>query len=254
MKKKFLLFSLVVIVGVVSAAWWMQRGDVQPSGSNSQNTNMPSDPDDTFDKTRFSTSDASSIWVVANKQRPLSPKNYVPTDLVVPDVPKRSNITGDERQLRKEAAGALEKLVASGAEQGLAFTMQSGYRSYNFQTTLYNRYVAQQGQATADTQSARPGYSEHQTGLAVDVGSKEHPECDVEACFGTTPEGEWLKAHAADYGFIIRYTEGNERTTGYIAEPWHLRYVGTDLAQEMKKQDIATLEQFFGFSDAPNYD
>ena len=165
----------------------------------------------------------------------------------------RSNITSDEKQLRSEPARALESMVAAGAKEGLNFTLQSGYRAYNFQVALYNRYVSQQGQATADTQSARPGYSEHQTGLAIDLGSKSHPECDVEACFGKTPEGEWLAKNAATYGFIVRYDSTNEQTTGYIAEPWHLRYVGKALAQEMQKTSVTTLEDFFGLGNAPNY-
>jgi D-alanyl-D-alanine carboxypeptidase len=252
MKKKILLTFLLVATLVAAMIWWTHRPDVSAPGNDGK-TNSQQTGGEAFDKKQHATDDPASIWVVVNKQRPLSPKTYVPSDLMVPDVPMRANITSDEKQLRAEAARALESLTAAGKQQGLGFTLQSGYRSYSFQTSLYNRYVSQQGQATADTQSARPGYSEHQTGLAVDLGSAAHPECDVEACFGKTAEGEWLVKHAATYGFIIRYTSGNEHTTGYIAEPWHLRYVGAALAQELQHSDIATLETFFGLGEAPKY-
>lgn len=252
MKKKFLLTFLVITALVAGSIWWIKRDTaLAPQASNS-----PSKQESTLealDKKQLSTDDPASIWVVVNKRRPLEPKTYAPSDLVVPNVPMRSNITSDEKQLRTEPARALESMVAAGAQDGLNFTLQSGYRSYNFQVALYNRYVSQQGQATADTQSARPGYSEHQTGLAVDLGSKSHPECDVEACFGQTPEGKWLVQNAAKYGYIIRYNSENEQTTGYIAEPWHLRYVGKALAEELRKSNISTLETFFGLGDAPNY-
>lgn len=251
MKKNFLLTFLLIIALVAGIVWWIKRDTaLAPSTDNSSGQRSTLEA---LDRKQFSTNDPASIWVVVNKRRPLNPKTYAPNDLVVPNVAMRSNITSDEKQLRSEPARALESMVAAGAKEGLGFTLQSGYRSYNFQVALYNRYVAQQGQATADTQSARPGYSEHQTGLAVDLGSKSHPECDVEACFGQTPEGEWLAKNAAEYGFIIRYTSGNEHTTGYIAEPWHLRYVGKALAKEMQKTDISTLETFFDLGDAPNY-
>lgn len=243
----FILFCLVVGAGV----WWFyHKKAVAPAPATSD---VPYHTSEGFNKNAHSLTDPNSIWVVVNKQRPLDPKNYAPDDLVVPNVTLRSNITGDEKLLRAEAARALEALVAAGTQEGLNFTMLSGYRSYNFQVALYNRYVREQSQKVADTQSARPGYSEHQTGLAVDLGSKSNPRCDIAACFGQTPEGQWLAAHASDYGFIVRYTTGDEGITGYIAEPWHIRYVGNALAQELKQHHVATLEQFFGLGAAPGY-
>jgi len=144
-------------------------------------------------------------------------------------------------------------MVAAAKQAGITLNLQSGYRSYNFQVTLYNRYVQQQGQAVADTQSARPGYSEHQTGFAADLGGTSQPSCNVEACFGDTPEGKWLAAHASEYGFIIRYPADRDSTTGYVYEPWHVRYVGTELAAEMRAKGVATLEDFFGTGNAASY-
>jgi D-alanyl-D-alanine carboxypeptidase len=206
-----------------------------------------------FDKTQYSLNDPTSIWIVVNKHRPLNPITYAPSDLVVPNVALRSNITSTEEQMRQVTATALEQMFSAATADGVTLNVQSGYRSYSFQTTLYNSYVQEQGQATADSQSARPGYSEHQTGLAVDVGGVTQPDCNVAPCFAHTTEGIWLAANAYKYGFIIRYPPDKEAITGYIAEPWHVRYVGTSLSNEMHVSGIETLEEFFGLGAAPDY-
>lgn len=204
-----------------------------------------------FDKTQYSLTDPTSMWVVVNKQRPLNPKTYVPPDLVVPSLPLR--VPGNETmEMRKETATALESLFAAAKSGGAPMIVSSGYRSYSFQVSLYNGYVQSQGQATADTQSARPGYSEHQTGLAVDVEPADG-SCNVDQCFANTAAGKWLAANAYKFGFIIRYPQGLQSVTGYEYEPWHVRYVGTSLAAEMHKDGIQTLEQFFNLGAAPNY-
>jgi D-alanyl-D-alanine carboxypeptidase len=114
----------------------------------------------------------------------------------------------------------------------------SGFRSYAYQQNLYNRYVARDGKAEADRYSARPGHSEHQTGLAMDVNS-------VGQSFAYTSEGKWLAAHAHEYGFIIRYPKGKEDITGYMYEPWHIRYVGVEIAKEITEAGI-TFEEYMG--------
>jgi D-alanyl-D-alanine carboxypeptidase len=144
--------------------------------------------------------------------------------------------------MRKEAADALTALLAAAKAQGLTISPLSGYRSFQTQVSVYNNEVATNGQAVADSQSAKPGYSEHQTGWAIDVGGGG---CGIEDCFGNTNEGKWVAAHAYEYGFIIRYTTGQEAVTGYRAEPWHIRYIGTELSNELHTQGIATLEEFF---------
>jgi D-alanyl-D-alanine carboxypeptidase len=144
-------------------------------------------------------------------------------------------------------------MVSAAKASGLSLNLQSGYRSYQFQASLYNSYVVRDGQAVADRESARPGYSEHQTGLAADLGGISVPSCNVAACFGTTIEGEWLAAHAYEYGFIIRYTTVKEAITGYENEPWHVRYIGTLLAGEMHHQGITTLEEFFNSTGGQSY-
>lgn len=260
MKKKQIAIIALVIILISGAAVWMNRHKLdatvnQPAKIQQQSTDKTTDNGTTpasFNKKAYAIDDPSSIWIVVNKQRPLSPKTYAPNDLVKPNITLKAT-TDMEDHVRQATATALEKMAADAKAQGLGLNLQSGYRSYSFQVALYNRYVSQQGKAVADSQSARPGFSEHQTGFAADLGSDSHPECDVEACFGSTAEGKWLAENAYKYGFIIRYTQGNDKITGYIPEPWHVRYVGVDLATEMHKQGIATLEQFFGLPNAPDY-
>ncbi len=192
-------------------------------------------------KHKYSLTDPSSYWVVVNKQNPLQPKTYAPTDLV--------SINGGQ-SMRLAAAGAFSKMVAAANKKGLPISPLSSYRSYQTQVAVYNNEVSSFGQTKADSESARPGFSEHQTGLAVDVGGGG---CGIENCFGITRQGQWLLANAYRYGFIVRYPADKVAITGYRSEPWHIRYVGTDLAIEMHKQHIETLEEFFGLPAAPDY-
>ncbi|WP_211878252.1 M15 family metallopeptidase [Pseudarthrobacter albicanus] len=185
---------------------------------------------------------ASSLQVVVNKHRQLNPAAYVPGPLV--------RVQGE--QLRAQAADAYKQFAKAAKAAGVNIMPISGYRSFSQQASLYDSYVLQYGQATADTLSARPGYSEHQTGLAMDIGNASGI-CALQACFANTPAGRWAAAHGWEYGFIIRYPAGAEATTGYTYEPWHLRYVGPDLALDMKNRGIATLEDYFGLEAAPDY-
>ncbi len=195
----------------------------------------------TFDKGAHSLDDPASIWVIANKSRPLNPKTYAPTDLVYPDVPNVNH-----QPMRQETATALVAMFAAArTEAGLGLSVQSAYRSYDTQVRVYNQDVAAHGQAYADTDTARPGTSEHQTGLAVDI-SAVPASCSLDACFGTTPQGIWLAANAWRFGFLLRYPADKVAVTGYTYEPWHFRYIGTDLAAQLHKTGVTTLEEFFG--------
>lgn len=186
---------------------------------------------------------ADTVAALINKEFRL-PKGYVPDDLVYPDIPFTFSEKIDKRKLRKEAAGALEKLVAGAKKDGISLAGVSGYRSETRQKTLYDNYVKKDGVAAADKYSARPGHSEHQTGLAIDMSGTDG-KCAAESCFGGTPEAEWLAAHAAEYGFIIRYPEGKESITGYKYEPWHIRFVGKELAAKLAESGD-TLEEYYG--------
>lgn len=194
-----------------------------------------------FNKSKHSTTDPASPWVIVNKQHPMQPMSYGPSDLVT---------VGNGQSLRSEAATAFNQMVTGAKTAGLTIYAASAYRSYGTQVIVYNREVATYGQATADSQSARPGYSEHQTGWAIDIGGGG---CNITDCFADTAQGKWSAENAHTYGFILRYTPSDITTTGYRAESWHFRYVGVELAQELHKQNIATLEQFFGVTGGSTY-
>lgn len=144
-----------------------------------------------------------------------------------------------------EAKQALDQMLAAAKQQGFDLVAFSGYRSFEYQTTLYNNYVQRDGQAAADRYSARPGYSEHQTGLAFDIGERGKEDLWLTEEFGETPAGQWLFAHAPEYGFILRFPQNKEGITGYMYESWHYRYVGKDIAKEITTKNI-TLEEYLG--------
>lgn len=177
-----------------------------------------------------------SLAVLVNKNYRL-PDNYEPTDLVLLDVPLYNESPSNEgNYLREEAANALKALFDEARAAGHELVARSGYRSYETQVTLYNNYVARDGVENADTYSARPGHSEHQTGLTVDITSSSVDHGLSEA-FGETAEGRWVADHAHEFGFIIRYPQDRTLETGYQYEPWHLRYVGVESATQIYNQD-----------------
>lgn len=195
-----------------------------------------------FDLDARSIDDPASPWVVVNKRRPLDPETWVPPQLE--PVPGGGSMTPD-------AAAALVRMRDAAADAGAGFSIGSGYRSHGFQASLHADYVAQWGRERADTFSARPGYSEHQTGLAVDI--YQSAACRLKPCFGDEPAGEWVAEHAHEYGFILRYPDGATDVTGYRYEPWHVRYVGVDLATHLREEGVETLEELFGLEPAPSY-
>jgi D-alanyl-D-alanine carboxypeptidase len=209
-------------------------------------TPVPTAPQ--FNKNAKSITDPNSIWVVVNKLRPLNPKTYSPPDIVT--VPVAHN---NPAQMRKVAADALVAMFAAGKNAGAgSMQVQSSWRPYSTQVSVYNGWVASLGKQQADRQSARPGYSEHQTGLAVDI-SPVPLRCALAACFGTTSQGKWLAANAWKYGYLLRYPADKTKITGYEYEPWHFRYIGVALSTEMHKEGVKTLEEFFGLPAAPDY-
>ena len=164
------------------------------------------------------------------------PENYIPVNSYAKLSDSCPNC------LEKNVMEAYNEMNATAKSIGLNIWIASGYRSYNTQKYLYNNYVARDGVIAADTYSARAGHSEHQTGLAFDLNS-------VSASFGNTDEGIWIKDNCYLYGFIIRYPKGKEKITGYMYEPWHLRYVGKELAEKLYNNgDWLTLEEYFGIT------
>ena len=184
---------------------------------------------------------ASSMTVLVNKHNPLSPLTYAPEDLQ----PFGSVL------LRTEAAEAAHRMFADASAAGAPMVALSGYRSYETQQGTYASWAAQYGTDQADVASARPGYSEHQTGLALDIGTGG--ACDLQPCFKDTAAALWAAENAHRYGFVVRYPWWHHETTGYWYESWHLRYIGVDEATALKESGFETLEGFWGTGSAPSY-
>ncbi|UYY80642.1 M15 family metallopeptidase [Arthrobacter sp. YA7-1] len=199
---------------------------------------------------QFSHSDPASQWVIVNKHRPLTPLRFVPADLVQPRV--QLAVSGEASLLNSTTAAAAEKLFAAATSAGVTLTLASGYRSFQTQTATYNGYASTRGQASADTASARPGFSEHQTGWAFDIGDGGGA-CSFEPCFADQPAAVWAKANSYKFGFVVRYPWMLNEVTGYYYEPWHLRFIGIEAATDMSKRGIGTLEEYFGLEAAPGY-
>jgi D-alanyl-D-alanine carboxypeptidase len=171
----------------------------------------------------------------------------VPPDLVDVPVPHTN-----APQLRKVASDAVVTMFAAAKRDGLDLASNSAYRSYTYQVGIYGTDVNDLGRAAADRLIARPGYSEHQTGLAIDLGARSG-RCSLAECFGAIPEGRWIAANAWRFGFVLRYPKGDDRITGYEYEPWHLRYVGTAVAAAVHRRHGEPLETYFGLPAAPTY-
>lgn len=240
---------LMVVIGIATVIVLPKKTTApQPKERSQKNTASSSNdstanPTKTFDKTTYSIDQPSSIWWIVNKKRPL-PSGYVPANLIVPNVSLRLAASSEQMRISSKVAGDLEALFADAASSGSPLVFASGYRSEAYQRQLYNGYVQSSGQAAADRYSAKPGTSEHQTGLAFDICAA-NTSCDLVQAFGQTPTGIWVRDHAHEYGFIIRYLPNKEGVTGYEYEPWHLRYVGKDLATELQAKNL-TMEEFFG--------
>lgn len=187
--------------------------------------------------------DPESVTVLVNHHYSL-PSDYVPSDLVSVKVKFNCSENEDKRLMRAEAAVALEDMFNAALDAGIELCAISGYRSYDRQYHLYHNNVRVNGEQFANRYSAPEGQSEHQTGLAMDISSVSNGySLDYE--FISRPEGKWLTENCSDFGFIIRYPEDKEDVTGYAYEPWHIRYVGTRLAEYLTMNDI-TLDEYYG--------
>jgi D-alanyl-D-alanine carboxypeptidase len=193
-----------------------------------------------FEPGKYSIDDPMSVWLVVDKLRPLNPKSWVPTDLVKMDLPRAF-----AAEMRQPAALKVEQMFADfkAENPGRGLKVQSAYRSYATQKAVWDGNY---------TLTALPGYSEHQTGMAIDIGATSG-KCAVQTCFADQPEGKWLAENAWKYGFVLRYPPGKEGITGYQYEPWHFRFVDDSLATYMHVTGIQTLEEVFNLPAAPKY-
>jgi len=245
-------FSLVALAGCGSAPTPPDRQAIMPPAplvdevSAHPSASVPSriaDPIAAYDLTT-----ASSLTVVLTKRRPLSPLSYVPADLVnVSGVPG-----GADQQMRTEAAAAMTRMYDAANAVGAPFRILTAYRSFGVQQGLYGGDTRALGTAEAERRVARPGYSEHQTGLTADIN--DVPANRLKQTFGASVAGTWVREHGHEYGFIISYPDGSEAVTGYFYEPWHVRYVGEDVARDMHNAGTATLQEFFGVEASPDYE
>ena len=181
------------------------------------------------------------LLVLVNKENSVS-ESYKPDDL------ESIKYYAEDRDpqwryMRSEAADAFHRMVEAARTEGIDFVMTTAYRSYGFQSILWNNAIGRYGTEEAANQMvAKPGQSEHQSGLAVDVSSTEN-DYQLTESFGDTQAGKWLAANAADYGFILRYAQDKTDVTGYGFEPWHFRYVGETAAKEISESGLA-LEEY----------
>lgn len=216
MKRIFL--AVLISVGVLTACGTKERVE-EATASQSSSSQQIKEIEVTHHGDYYTVMGRYGEVIIVNKRHPLS-ATFAP---------------GED----PEALSAFHNLIEAMQAEGFAVSeAYSGFRSYDTQAGLYESYVARDGQAEADRYSARPGYSEHQTGLAFDV-------LDSSGALLEDPEAsQWLREHAHEYGFIVRYLPGKEAITGYMAESWHLRYIGQE-AQEIAESGL-TLEEYFG--------
>jgi len=220
---------------------------------NEENVDKPAEDELTLEAAYFNViQNADGRNVIQNPQNTLSlvnkvfglPANYIPSDLVRPNVLFSFGEEKLEKSLmRQEAAVALEKMFTGAKNDGIELAAVSGYRSYGRQDAIFNAEIKRVGKEKALEAVAIPGSSEHQTGLTMDISSSTN-HFNLDEQFAKTKEGVWLAHNAHEYGFILRYPKGKEGITGYMYEPWHFRYVGIKAATEIYKNNW-TLEEYF---------
>ncbi len=205
-----------------------------PSNSSEQKAETTEQPE---------TKDVELVNGYIKGQQPATEPTYVNGVLIVN---KKNPLPADyDKGEDPTAKAAFDKMATAAKAEGIELVAFSGYRSYEYQTSLYDRYVAKDSKDAADRYSARPGYSEHQSGLAFDIGEKGREDLWLTSEFGETKAGQWLVNNAHKYGFILRYPEGKEDITGFMYESWHFRYLEGDLAKKVYEAGV-TLEEYLG--------
>lgn len=250
------LFIVITLLlsGAIGVGWLLSQREPSGTGQReAQHKNGSSAPASNeeklvkipgaspFQRISGDTTKPDSLWTVVSKDYPLTDKHYKPADLELMAVPTREDKTVEERSVRSLIQKPLADMFDAAKHEGFDLMVASGFRSYELQQTYFTSYSQTYGEAEATKFSARPGESEHQTGLAVDI-SLVSRECYLDVCFGEKPAGKWLAAHAYEYGFTLRYPADKTEITKYQYEPWHFRFVGKDLAQALHDSGL-TLDE-----------
>mgnify|MGYP000685705380 FL=1 len=243
---KVLLGTPMLIAGLVFPLYAFTGAQAVTSGTSTDvprgTTEVERTTSDVPRTSLYDIDSAKSLQVVVNKKRPLNPITYAAT----------RKVQIGYSWVAKPAADAYAQLKAAVSAKKLGtLCVNSGFRSFNSQTLIHDAKVALLGKTAGEKLAARPGYSEHQTGLAMDVSTTQLG-CRI-GSFGASKASKWIAANAWQYGFVVRYPNGKTSITGYVWEPWHLRFVGVDLATEMQSKKIATLEEYFALPAAPKY-
>ncbi len=256
MQRILMLFAVIIAIGTTAGYVGLKQatkttatGTIANNSQNPKSTPAPS-AEPTAIAPKYDIDSPDSVTVVVNKQRPL-PLDYRAVDLYAPPVKLRQSASTENMQVRQVMEADLVAMFEAANEAGLQLAIGSAYRSAATQKTLYNGYVASSGQVYADLTSARPGFSEHQTGLSIDF-VRFDGSCFIEKCFADTAEGTWLANNAHRFGFVLRYPLNKTDITGYDFEPWHFRYLGVEPATAIYEQNI-TVEEFFELGPAPDY-
>lgn len=259
MKRTVIIFVVLLLIGLGIYSFRQHIDNEEPFSPNTVSTTgasieptenplLPYDLNSIRDPSNKIPLDTvpSSYTALVNRDF-LLPANYVPKDLVEPKVRFSHGDHDDKRKLRKVAATALEKMFRAAEKKKIILYGVSGYRSYKRQEIIYQRNVSLRGKKATDALSAKPGSSEHQTGLTIDV-SAASVSCLLTGRLAQTKEGKWLAKNAHKYGYIIRYPKGKSKITGYSYEPWHIRFVGVTIATYLYKNKL-TLEEYYGVSN-----
>lgn len=215
----------------------------EPTPETSKEPEESEKPEPTYNPADDDIDSNDSVLKIVSPSRTIS-ASYVPENLRKPDVPAIDDV--NQNLLRDDAADALEEMFAAAKKDGHNLYLVSGYRSYEFQQRLWDYWVREKGKAYADELDSHPGGSEHQLGLACNLGTVEK-ECELRACFSDTAAYEWLLKNSWKYGYIERYPEGKQEITGITYSPWNFRFTGKDAADRIYHSGL-TMEEYYGLS------
>lgn len=253
MKKKHYIWIgvvvLLLVAGGVAIFTLKSKSPAKASkkGSTAKtewNAGNPASNNTEENKEKTVDTNPNSITVLVNKEYTI-PESYKPSDLVEPNIKFSFNYSDEKRKVRKETADNLELLFQAAKSEGYELLGVSGYRSYKRQKTIYEYNLLNNGFDYTQIYSAMAGTSEHQTGLSIDISCASMQGMLTDK-FGDTKEGKWVSENCYKYGFIVRYPKNKSNVTGYGYEPWHIRYVGNDLAKYLYEKNI-TLDEYYGY-------